>query len=1049
MKAVRTLSICSILLCLGTSASALNPDRDIHELAHRSWGEKEGYPGTTQALAQTTDGFLWLGTAKGLFRFDGVGFEQHVPRSGDPLPKIGVESLLALPEGGMWIAYGTYGIANGIYGYGEICLLRNDNVKCYRDTDGIKSVPTALVRDHDGTIWATTETGALRFNGTQWERIGKDWNFPEDVPIQTSKALFVDSRGTLWVGVNRTVLYLKQGSKQFEPTDAFAGYSTSIAEAPDGTIWLADNDSFVRTISTSVNPKSAATAKCEADTPIITTPNCPGDDSAVIGIWAANDLFFDRNGSLWITTDTYGIIRVSHPEQMKKGRISETSDKLQIFNSKAGLSADNCIPVLEDREGNIWVATRDGLDQFRYTALAPVALPSSMTAIAIAPAEGGDIWVAGSYNYVGRIHGGTKDVSFASVEAFKPYRDPVGVTWTMGNALRQWKDGRFQRVAQSPAGVAESFGYWQVAGDRNGTLWAFADTHGFFSLDHDRDHDRWKAWATPPEVAQQHTANMFSDSTGLIWVSTYEGDVITMDRGKVTEYPLKPGGPHFIKAFAERAPDEIWVGGAGGLALLDKGQVRPIRSSTLDDVTGIVDAGDDGLWLSTVDSVIHIPKNEVDRVLQDPSYTFQGERFDSYDGLPGGTQTTDPFPKAIQGTDGRIWFVAAQGVAWINPKQTPIRNAVPPPVYIERIVADRKEYDASNGLRLPPHVRDLTIDYTALSLVAPEKIRFRYKLEGQDPDWREVVNDREVQYSNLAPRHYTFRVMACNNSGVWNEAGAALQFSVLPAFYQTNGFKVLCGFAFLALLWCFYQLRIRQLQQQFNIALNARVNERTRIARELHDTLLQSFQGAVFQFQAARRLLLRKADNAMQVVDDAIQSAEEGIAEGRSAIHDLRPEPAAQRNLAQLLEAAGHELSGTQQLGGHASNFRVLVEGKEQILSPTLQDEVYRISREVIRNAFAHAAASHIEVEIRYDPDQLRLRVRDDGKGIDPKVIEAGQSGHFGIPGMRERAQRIGAHLDFWSEVGAGAEVELTVPASMAYQKPGNGHRFRLYPLGR
>jgi ligand-binding sensor domain-containing protein len=710
--------------------------------------------------------------------------------------------LLALPDGSLWIGYGTYGIAFGNYGYGnEICLLRNDNVKCYGKTDGVTSVPAAIVRDHGGTIWANTETGVIRFSGTQWEHIGKDWNFPEDVPRPTSLAMFVDSRGTLWAGINHTVLYLKQGSRRFEPTGAFAGYSTAIAEAPDGTIWLADSDSFVRAISTSVSKKSASTAKCEAETPSLNTPNCGEADPLEVRLWAANDLFFDHNGSLWITTDTYGIARVPHPQLLRQGPISETSDKLQVFNSKAGLSADNCVPILEDREGSFWVATRDGLDQFRDSALVPVSLPTSIVETAIAPADDGDIWVAGSSNYVGRIHGGVKDVSFASVEAFKPYRDPTGVTWTMGNALRRWKDGRFQRVADSPLGVSESFGYWEVAGDRSGTLWAFSDNYGFFSW----DHDRWKAWTTPPEVAKQHIADMFSDSSGLIWVSTYEGDVITMDEGKVTEYRLKPDSSlHFVKAFAEHAPHEIWAAGADGLALIDGGNVRPIRSATSDDVTGIVDAGNDGLWLSTADGVVHVSKDEVDRALRDSSYRLQGERFDSSDGLPGGTQAVGPYPKAIQGTDGRLWFVATRGVAWIDPKQTPEKNAIPPPVQIERIVADGKEYDVVDRLRLPPRIRDLTIDYTALSFVAPEKTHFRYKLDGQDPDWREVVNDREVQYSNLAPRHYIFRVTACNNSGVWNEAGTSLEFSVLPASCQTTLFRLLCVAAFIGLLLALY-----------------------------------------------------------------------------------------------------------------------------------------------------------------------------------------------------------------------------------------------------
>lgn len=230
------------------------------------------------------------------------------------------------------------------------------------------------------------------------------------------------------------------------------------------------------------------------------------------------------------------------------------------------------------------------------------------------------------------------------------------------------------------------------------------------------------------------------------------------------------------------------------------------------------------------------------------------------------------------------------------------------------------------------------------------------------------------------------------------------------------------------------------------LRVHERVAERTRVARELHDTLLQSFQGAVFQFQAARKLLLRNADNAMLVVDEAIHAAEEGIAEGRAAIHDLRPEPAAQRDLPDLLNAAGHESAGVQEPDGHPLSFSVIVEGKQQTLPPILQVEVYRISRELIRNAFAHAAASRIELEIRYDQDQLRVRIRDDGKGVDPKILEdGGRSGHWGISGMRERAQRIGAQLAFWSEVGAGTEVQLTVPGAIAYKKHRDGHRFRLF----
>jgi signal transduction histidine kinase len=423
---------------------------------------------------------------------------------------------------------------------------------------------------------------------------------------------------------------------------------------------------------------------------------------------------------------------------------------------------------------------------------------------------------------------------------------------------------------------------------------------------------------------------------------------------------------------------------------------------------------------------------------------IQATLFDNSDGVRSFADAGGYTPRVAKSFDGKLWFTSPDGVSVIDPRHIPF-NKLPPPVHIEQVTADRMGFDASQDLRLPPLVRDLEIDYTALSLVVPEKNLFRYKLEGFDSDWQDVGNRRQAFYTNLPPRTYRFRVIACNNSGVWNETGDSFEFSIAPAYYQTIWFRLLCVVAFLALLWALYLLRLQQLRHQFTIGMEARVNERTRVARELHDTLLQSFQGAVFQFQAARKLLLRNADNTLQVMDEAIQAAEEGIAEGRAAIHDLRPEPAAQRDLPELLKATGHELAGAQGSDRHPPGFSVIVEGKQQALPPMLQDEVYRICREVLRNAFQHAAASRIEVEIRYDQDQLRVRIRDDGKGIDSKILEdSGRPGHWGISGMRERAQRIGSRLDFWSEMGAGTEVQLTVPAAMAYEKRRHKGRFRL-----
>jgi signal transduction histidine kinase len=364
-------------------------------------------------------------------------------------------------------------------------------------------------------------------------------------------------------------------------------------------------------------------------------------------------------------------------------------------------------------------------------------------------------------------------------------------------------------------------------------------------------------------------------------------------------------------------------------------------------------------------------------------------------------------------------------------------------VLVEDINIDGIEHSESSRIRISPGARSIELRYTALTLSNPEAVRFRYRLDGFDPDWVDAGTRRFAFYNNLKPGVYNFRVAASTDQKQWQESSTRV-LDQLPFFYQTWWFALLASAMVFSLLFFAYRLRVRQAVNRVQTGFQQRLDERTRIARDLHDTLLQSFQGAVIQFQAARNLLLRGADNAMQVVDGAIQAAEDGIAEGCAAIQELRAEPATLRELPELLKATGNELVDTNRWNEHTPTFSLIVEGKQRDLSLMFRDEIYRISREAIRNAFAHAVASHIEVEIRYDQDQLRVRIRDDGKGIEPKILKAGgRPGHWGIRGMCERTQQIGARLDFWSEVGAGAEIQLTVPAAMAY-KYRTDSRFRL-----
>ena len=314
------------------------------------------------------------------------------------------------------------------------------------------------------------------------------------------------------------------------------------------------------------------------------------------------------------------------------------------------------------------------------------------------------------------------------------------------------------------------------------------------------------------------------------------------------------------------------------------------------------------VWLYTACGLVRIARSDLDAWASNPKHTIQAAVFDSSDGVsnqrfPGGYSAN-----VAKSADGKLWFLRRGGVSVLDPHHLAF-NKLPPPVHIEQVTADDKIYDATNGLRLPPRTRNVAIDYTALSFVAPEKVRFRYKLEGQNRNWHEVINDRQIQYTNLAPGPYRFRVMASNNSGVWNETGATLDFSIAPAYYQTRWFQALGVASAFAAVWVAYRFRVRQVARAYQRRLDERVNERMRIARELHDTLLQSFHGLLLRFQTASYLLLEHPADAKEKLDGAIQHAAKAITEGRDAVQSLRASTVERNDLALAIRTLGEELA--------------------------------------------------------------------------------------------------------------------------------------------
>ena len=426
---------------------------------------------------------------------------------------------------------------------------------------------------------------------------------------------------------------------------------------------------------------------------------------------------------------------------------------------------------------------------------------------------------------------------------------------------------------------------------------------------------------------------------------------------------------------------------------------------------------------------MELPDSELQRWWANPKAVVQTRIYDALDGARSGGVTFNP---AAYSPDGRVWFATGNFVQMVDPSRIS-QKALPALTYIESVIVDRKEFAAADRLRFSPHPQDLQIDYTSPTLLIPQRVRFRYRLDGYDRDWHEAGTRRQAFYTDLPPGKYSFRVVACNSDGVWNEQGDTLEFSVAPAYYQTNWFRVICAALFLALVWAIYRTRVRQLRREFALTLEARVGERTSVARELHDTLLQSFHGLMLRFEIVSQLLPERSIEAKEKLEGAMKQAADAITEGRDAVQGLRTSTVQTNDLARAVNTLGEELA-SDPINHSSPAFSVTVEGEARDLHPILRDETYRIVAEALRNAFHHAQARQVEVEIRYDNQQFRLRVRDDGKGIDKAVLSGqGPEGHYGLPGMRERGKLIGGKLVIWSEVGAGTEVELRIPAAAAY----------------
>jgi signal transduction histidine kinase/ligand-binding sensor domain-containing protein len=739
----------------------------------------------------------------------------------------------------------------------------------------------------------------------------------------------------------------------------------------------------------------------------------------------------DRDSNIWVGTS--------------RGLFRYNANGVSFLNTDEPVNA-----LFEDREGNIWIGSTRGLERLRDSVFVTYSLPNlkshSMGPLHvdsggrtwIAPIQGGLRWLKGGRSGVVTADGIANDVVYSIAG---PGKNDVWVGRQQGGLthLRYSGNSFTAKTYTLTDGLAQSSVY-AVYRSRDGTVWSGTLNSGVSEL----KNGHFKNYTTADGLAANTVSSIAEGPDETMWFGTPNGLSALTKNGWRT-YTGNDGLPsEDVNCLLQDSTRILWIGTAEGLAYFSDGRVHVtagVPESLHATIYGIEEDKNGGLWIATSDHILRVP---LDKLLSGVVKTADVREYGQADGLES-TEGVKRSRSVVSDSAGRIWFSLSSGLSVVNPSQIN-DNSVPALPHIEAITADNNTANPAAFVQIPPSPRRITFEYTGLSLAAPERIRFRYFLEGFDSSWSQPVAAREAVYTNLGPGSYRFRLVASNSEGLWNGPETAVALNVAPAYYQTNWFRASCVAAFLVLLWALFQLRLHNVTRQFSMTLEARVSERTRIARDLHDTLLQSFQGLLLRFQTVDEMLPARPMDAKKALEGALDRADQAISEGRDAITDLRTSAVASHDLEKSMTALMTNLSKELAAGnGGSVTFGVLVEGAPRAVRPVVQDEIYRIARESLRNAFRHAQGRHIETEITYG-ESLRLRFRDDGKGIDPSVLErGGRSGHWGLPGIRERAKHIGAHLEVWSEIGAGTEVELSVPGSTAYEAFPARARFRLF----
>jgi len=976
------------LLCLAAAlppALGQGPRPLLTDYTHTAWTELNGAPAGATKFAQGADGWLWIASPTGLYRFDGVRFERTEQVFGHPLESSNLMALASAPDGALWVGYRVGGVS----------VFRRDGGRTYTEADGLQPVGALHIEvAPDGAVWVAMRDGVavLPKGGKRFQRLGQDAGLPV---LGVFQILFARD-GTTWVGTNTGAFFRRSGESQFRqawPRKPMV----ALCEAPDGTIWGNDfRGGYYRVRTTA--PASDLETRPE-----------------IKGLM----MRYDRRGTMWIT----------HPDGLER-RLDAAlpGDASQRLSSSETVSGPMVGAMLEDREGSFWIGTSRGIDRLRPNRLRTVPVKKQLEFPALVTGPAGDMWVgdyAGdlwSFNREGRVKREVPGQLTAS------YTGPDGVLWLGGmeGVVRRDIEGNISLIPAPDE--LKSLRIHALHQDRDCALWvSISSGKGVYRI----ADGKWIKSGGVQGIPDLLVTSMARDHEGNLWMAHLRSLVTVVSNGKAITLGAHEGLQLGTVMILYRDGATMWTGGEKGVALYRNGRFAALygeHGEVFRGVSGIVRLPNGDLWLHGADGLYRIPATALAAWLKDANAAVAFERFDAHDGMKGHAPQLRPVPSLKLARDGILWYATTGSVGTIDPKNI-LRNPVAPPVEVVSVTANGQRYATTAGplLQLPKGTRSLQVDFTALSLALPERVRLRYRLNGMDQQWQEAVGRRQAYYTNLAPGKYRFEVSGANEDGLWSSQGAALEIDIAPTFVETIWFELLMVLIIVILLYAAYAMRVHYLTRQMQERMLERLAERSRIARALHDTLLQSVQSLLISFDAHSRHL-KEGSQERKCLDQTLDFAEKLLLEGRDQIMDLRAS-AWPESLEQTLSQFGQGLAAR---GAHA--FEMKVNGLPRRLRQHVHDELYAIAREALFNASRYAGASRIELELDYSSDSLMVRIADNGRGLDEKVAASGQRpGHWGLVGMRERASCIGATMEIASKPDAGTTITVDVPAKKAY----------------